>query len=89
MKWYFVYILLSELDKKLYIGFTPSDVFERFEKHQWGLVNSTKDRRPLKLIFFEAYLTQEDALRRERYFKTTKGKTTLKSMLKAFFQIHK
>lgn len=39
---------------------------------------------PVKLIFYEAYLDKYDALRRERYFKTNKGRTTLKSMLKEF-----
>jgi putative endonuclease len=39
---------------------------------------STKNRRPLELIFYEAFPNKFDALKRERYFKTTKGKTTLK-----------
>jgi predicted GIY-YIG superfamily endonuclease len=36
------------------------------------------------LIFYEAYKNKYDALRREKYLKTTKGRTTLKSMLREF-----
>jgi len=48
-------------------------------------VPATKFRRPVELIFFEAYMTKSDALRRERYFKTAKGKAALKIMLKDYF----
>lgn len=81
---YFVYILRSVTDKKLYIGFTQ-DIKKRFSEHQARLVFSTKGRGPFKLIFFEAYLSKTDALRREKYFKTNKGKRTLKLMLKDYF----
>jgi putative endonuclease len=82
---YYVYILRSEKDTKLYIGYT-SDLKERLKNHNYGETISTKHRRPLKLIFYEAYLSKQDALRRERYFKTTKGKSTLKQMLKTYFE---
>ena len=63
---YYTYVLQSETDGKFYSGFTK-DLKLRFEQHCKGLVESTKDRRPLKLIYYEASLKQEDALRRERY----------------------
>lgn len=78
---YYVYVLKSRLDEKLYIGYT-ADLKERFRKHQNGEVASTKSRRPLDLIFYEAYKSKEDAERRERYFKTAKGKSSLRIMLK-------
>ena len=79
--WYYVYILLSEKDKNFYVGFR-NDIKERIKDHQSGKVKSTKSRLPVKLIFHESYLNKYDALRRERYLKTSKGRTTLKSMLK-------
>jgi putative endonuclease len=79
---YSVYILFSEKDKKLYIGYTPSDVYSRFQKHVDGLVPSTRVRRPLQLIYFEVYTHQDDATRREKYFKTTPGKRAIKHMLR-------
>ena len=80
---HYVYILQSLKDNNLYIGFTSS-LEKRIREHNNGEVQSTKPRRPLKLIFYEAYLNQNDALRREDYFKSTKGKRTIKIMLKEY-----
>jgi len=81
---YYVYVLQSQKDKLLYIGFTEN-IKSRITHHNKGLVLSTKNRRPLVLIFYEFYLMKEDALRRESYLKTSKGKTALKLMLKEYF----
>lgn len=78
---YCVYILYSLKDNKLYIGFI-TDIKRRFAEHQSGNSKSTAPRRPLKLIFCEYYLAKEDALRREKYFKTTAGKKTIRLMLR-------
>jgi len=43
---------------------------------------STKSRLPLKLLYYEAHASKTDAMRREQYFKTTKGKAALKQMLR-------
>ncbi len=61
---FFVYVLLSEKDKKFYTGYT-ANLIQRMNQHFSGKVNSTKNRRPLKLIYYEACLSQEDALHRE------------------------
>lgn len=81
---YYVYILQSLIDSKLYVGYT-ADLKNRLKEHNSGECSSTNPRRPFKLIFYEAYLNKEDAQRRERYFKTNKGKTTLKQMLQSYF----
>ena len=78
---YYVYILKSLKDKKMYIGYT-TNLRKRFKKHQNGQVPSTKSRRPFELIFYEAYKSIKDAKRREKYFKTDKGKSTLRIMLR-------
>jgi len=80
---YYVYILKSCKDKKLYTGYT-NNLKLRFEKHQKGLVESTKNRRPLELIYYEACLGQKDATHREKYLKTYLGKMFLKSRLKSY-----
>ncbi len=82
---YYTYVLQSEKDGKKYIGYTKN-LNLRFEQHQNGKVESTKHRRPLKLIYFEACLNQKDALRREKYFKTHYGKMFLKNRLKEFYE---
>jgi putative endonuclease len=79
-EFYFVYILKSLKDGKNYTGYTKN-LKLRFEKHQNGEVDSTKYRRPLKLIYFEACLNQQDALKREKYFKTHYGKMYLQNRL--------
>ena len=77
---YYVYVLKSELDGKLYIGYTEN-LQSRLKRHQGGEVISTKPRRPFNLIFYEGYKSKEDAKRRERYLKTSKGKASLRMML--------
>lgn len=87
MKFYYFYVLQSLKVNWLYVGST-SDLRQRFKSHN-NLENlSTKGYAPFKLIFYEAYLTKSDALRREEYFKTTKGKTTLRMMLKDYLNSH-
>lgn len=81
---YYVYVLLSERDGKKFTGYT-SNLPLRFEAHQKGKVTSTKHRRPLKLLYFEACLSQLDALRREKYLKTHYGKLFLGNRLKSYF----
>jgi putative endonuclease len=78
---YYVYVLLSEKDKNFYIGFSES-VDQRLDEHNAGKNASTKLRRPLKLIYCEGHTSKSDALRREKYFKSSKGKATLKQILK-------
>ncbi|MFH1370764.1 MAG: GIY-YIG nuclease family protein [Planctomycetota bacterium] len=65
--------------RKFYIGFT-SDLKRRIKEHNAGKNISTKSRRSLKPIYYEAHLSKTDAERREGYFKTTKGKSTLRQM---------
>ena len=78
---FYVYVLKSDTDKKLYIGRT-SNLKRRFSEHQKGEVTSTKHRKPFTLIFYEAYKAKEDSVRRERYFKTSKGKSSLAQILR-------
>ncbi len=81
---YYTYVLLSKKDDKLYTGYTK-DLKLRFKQHTNGQVNSTKNRRPFILIYYEASLNQQDALRREKYLKTHYGRMYLKKKLKSYF----
>jgi len=80
---YYTYIFQSSKDKKFYTGCTR-DLKLRFEQHKSGLVESTRQRRPLKLIYYEACLRKEDAYHREKYLKTYLGKFFLKNRLKSY-----
>jgi putative endonuclease len=81
----YVYVLRSQCDALLYIGSTR-DLKKRLALHNAGAITATRPRRPLELIFFEAYRNECDAKRREAYFKTSKGKTTLRTMLREFLR---
>ncbi len=83
MKFYYVYILKSLNKDFIYVDFTEN-LKRRFEEHNDGSGKSMKHYKPFELIHYEAYKNIKDAKRREMYLKTTKGKTTLKTMLKEF-----
>jgi predicted GIY-YIG superfamily endonuclease len=77
--WY-VYILRSEVDKKLYIGST-NNINRRLNEHNSGKVDSTKNRAPLSL---EAYFAVKDrgrAIELEQYFKTGSGRALLQKRI--------
>jgi len=80
---YYTYVLQSMKDKDFYVGLTK-DLKLRFENHRKGLVESTKDRRPLRLIYYEACLSRDDARQRERYLKTYHGRMFLGRRLKSY-----
>ena len=81
---YYVYILRSAKDNKLYTGYSDN-LRRRFYEHNAGKVDITKNRRPFKLIYYEAYLNQQDATMREKFFKTQWGRNYLKKVLKNYW----
>lgn len=84
MKYYYVYVLLSEKDHKMYTGYT-SDLDERLKQHESGKVISTKFRLPVRLIYFEGCINQQDATKREKHLKSGFGKIYLRNRLSNFF----
>ena len=83
MRFYYVYILLSEKDSNYYVGFT-NNLNRRFQEHRDGKVQSTKNRRPLHLVYWEGCLNQQDATSREKYLKSSWGKRYIKNRLKNY-----
>lgn len=84
---YYVYILQSQSDGSLYIGFTP-DLKARVIKHNKRQVVSTKDKVPLQLIYYEAYLERKDATGREIFLKSGSGWRFIKKQLNHHFEKH-
>ena len=85
MKFFYVYVLRSINKNFIYVGITANlkkRVFEHNNKEEL----STKHYAPFELIFYEAYRNEKDAKRREEYFKTTKGKVTLRTMMKEYLK---
>lgn len=82
---YYVYILQSQKDNSLYIGYT-SDLRKRIKQHNNGDSQATKPFRPYKLIFYEAFLDRVDAKHREEYLKGGYGRKTIKTMLSKYLK---
>ena len=75
----FVYLLFSEKDHKTYVGSTDN-IERRIVEHNNGKNFSTRNRRPLKLIYKEEFNTLLEARSREKYLKTRKGRKELKAI---------
>lgn len=72
---YCYFLLLS--NGNIYKGLA-NNLRRRYKEHYDGKVDSTKNYRPVKLIGYEAYVLKSDALRREKFLKTTEGRRLLK-----------
>ncbi|HWY26527.1 MAG TPA: GIY-YIG nuclease family protein [Candidatus Angelobacter sp.] len=77
---FFVYVLQSRITGRLYTGST-SDLEARLVHHNSDQSFSTKHRGPWALMYQEQFATLAEAMRRERYFKTGKGRDELKRIL--------
>lgn len=85
---FYNYVLQSLKNNNLYIGYT-SDLQKRLKEHNNGLNPSTKPYRPWQIIYYEACITETDAIRREKYLKTARGKRLLKFRLKDYLHVEK
>ena len=85
---YYIYILLMK-DNNFYTGYS-NNLKERITNHNLGKVDTTKNKRPLKLIHYEAYIEKFDAKRREKFLKSSDGKRFLKQQITiAYNKYHK
>jgi len=79
---FYVYLLKSKVKEgQLYVGYS-GNLRNRFAEHNALKSAATKPYAPWELVFYESYKAMADAMRREQYFKTTKGRKALKIMLK-------
>ena len=79
-QYYYVYILQSVKDGLFYTGYT-NNLKNRIQEHFDGKVLSTKNRLPMKLVYWEGCLNQQDATRREKYLKSSWGKRYIKNRI--------
>ena len=75
----FVYVLKSDKDGTFYVG-TTKNVSERLLQHNRSQSLATKTRKPWELIGVEEYKDISLALKREKFFKTGKGKVVIKNL---------
>ncbi len=77
---FFIYVLHSQMTGRFYTGLT-SDLQARMLQHNSGQSISTKNRGPWDLVYSERFETLSEAVRRERYLKTGKGRDEIKQSL--------
>ena len=83
--WY-LYILESLENNRLYVGST-NDLKRRFKEHNQGRGGKyTSKQSEFKLIFYEAYIDKEDALKAEKFFKSGYGREVIKDKLENYFK---
>jgi len=82
---HYVYVLKSKKDNMFYIGYTD-DLIRRLKLHNSGKVFSTRNRKPFDLIYYEASMNKEDALKWEKYLKTTYGHRYIRNRLRHHLQ---
>ena len=85
---YYVYVLRSFRDGKLYTG-CANDLKARLKLHNQGKIASTKERAPLQIIHYEAFLDKHDAFVREQWLKTGWGRNQIQTMLKTYLDLNK
>ena len=85
MKFYYVYVLQSQKDTSLYIGFTEN-LNARIREHNSGRNISTKHKTPYEIIYFEAYRDKADALGREVFLKSGSGHRFINKQLDNYFK---
>jgi len=78
---YFVYVLYSLKDNKLYKG-SSSDVSKRLLRHNSGGNKSTAHRKPFVVVHIEIFPDKGSALQRESYLKSAEGGFKLKEFLR-------
>lgn len=78
--YYYTYVLKSQKDNNLYIGWTDN-IQHRLNEHNLGKAQSTKSRVPFDLVYFEGCTTKESAIKREKQLKTGFGRAYLKRRL--------
>ncbi|MCB0458002.1 MAG: GIY-YIG nuclease family protein [Flavobacteriaceae bacterium] len=74
---FYVYALWSESHNKIYVGYT-SNLEKRLAQHNSGKSSFTSRFFPWKLFFHENALTKEEALKKEKYYKSGWGRKKLK-----------
>ena len=82
---FFIYVLRSRKDGSFYIGQT-NNIEKRLERHNIGLVKTTKNRTPFDLVYTESYNTRREAMLRERYLKSIGGVKEKKAIIERLSQ---
>jgi len=75
---FYTYVLHSKKFDKIYVGQT-NNITIRLEKHNNGLVSSTKPYIPWEMIYHEGFDTRAESMRREKELKSHKGRDFIRT----------
>jgi putative endonuclease len=78
---YFVYVLWSEKLHKRYVGHTQN-IESRLKEHNSGKVHFTKAGIPWRIVYKEEYPSRSEAMKREKFLKSGKGRKLLDEIIK-------
>lgn len=78
---FYVYLIMDKLNGSFYTGMT-SNLRQRLAEHKRGKTQTTAKMDVLELVFFEAFKSKIDAIRREKYLKTSKGRSSLRQIVR-------
>ena len=82
-----VYLLYSEKFDKTYVGYTSS-LIERFKSHNsLSKTGFTKKFRPWIVVYVEVYTSKQEAMAREKWFKSGIGRIFIKNFKQNNFNI--
>ncbi|OPZ15581.1 MAG: GIY-YIG nuclease superfamily protein [Bacteroidetes bacterium ADurb.BinA245] len=74
---YYTYVLKS-IDHDYFYKGHCRDLEKRIQQHNSGMTQSLKPYIPFKLVYYEVFQNEEEAISREKYFKTAAGRRFLK-----------
>jgi len=77
---FYLYVLRSQKTGGLYVGST-TDVEKRLQRHNRGDAKSTRHGVPWAALHTESFITRSEAVRRERYYKTGRGREEIQRLL--------
>lgn len=86
-KVHYVYVLYSESDRGLYIGYS-ANLRRRLAEHKARLAPATANRGPWSLAYYEAYVEELDARGREEFLKSGAGRGFLRKQCRHYFARH-
>jgi putative endonuclease len=77
---YYTYVIKSVSHDFYYKGHCEK-LEERLKQHNSGMTESIRPYVPYEIVYFEEFLTREEAIKREKYFKSSAGRRFLKKMI--------
>jgi putative endonuclease len=77
---YFAYVIKSKNRDYFYKGHCR-DLQKRLLQHNSGMTASIRPFIPFEIVYFEEFESLQEAIKREKYFKSSRGREFLKKIL--------